>query len=232
MEPELSPRRHSRVTHSWLALVAALTLCTSACSPSDAPEASPVTTPESAKSEAATPIQLDCPGDETVQTDGGLRSPGALMIGHASPMIAVQAWMESQGGDDFVLDSAESTAWVLRDDGTAQARLNVVQVTYGEGWVVQGFEACTAEDRTAAAIAMPLGHCWIDPVRFDGAEWAVVPADQFGSGGGMPKKWAGVGTLTRRSETRTSYQDAGGTALRLVPADRPAAAATFEQGCD
>ena len=92
--------------------------------------------------------------------------------------------------------------------------------------------ASTAAEQTSAAASMPLGHCWIDPVRFDGSLWAVAPRDQFGSGGGMPSNWIGEGTLTRVSSDESEYEDEGGTTLRLVPADRPAAAAVFEQGCD
>lgn len=92
--------------------------------------------------------------------------------------------------------------------------------------------ASTASRQTSSAASMPLGHCWIDPVRFDGSVWAVAANDQFGSGGGMPNSWVGEGTLTRVSSDESEYKDEGGTILRLVPADRPAAAAVFEQGCD
>jgi hypothetical protein len=81
-------------------------------------------------------------------------------------------------------------------------------------------------------IELPVGHCWIDPVRFDGTEWAVVPQDQFGWGGGRPdSSWDGKGIITRLSESRTRYVDRGGHVLRLVPADDPEAAAVFKHGC-
>lgn len=81
-------------------------------------------------------------------------------------------------------------------------------------------------------IKLPVGHCWIDPVRFDGALWAVGAKDQFGSGEGFSRRWAGRGTITRLSELRSRYVDDGGHVLRLVPADDPRAARVFERGCD
>jgi hypothetical protein len=81
-------------------------------------------------------------------------------------------------------------------------------------------------------IEMPVGHCWIDPVHFDGLAWAVVPQDQFGRGGGISRSWDGKGVITRLSESRSRYADRGGHVLRLVPADDSEAAAVFKQGCD
>ena len=92
-----------------------------------------------------------------------------------------------------------------------------------------------APDPTSAAsrrLVLSVGHCWIEPVRFDGADWAVVAADQTGWGGGMPDGWQGHGTLTRLSVGRSQYEDDGGPVLNLVLADQPDAAQVFKQGCD
>lgn len=82
--------------------------------------------------------------------------------------------------------------------------------------------------RASSVITLPVGHCWIDPVRFDGMLWAVVRRDQFGYGGGTPNHLEGRGRLTRLSETRSLYRDDGGPVLRLVPATQPMAASVFK----
>ena len=47
--------------------------------------------------------------------------------------------MTSQGGTDYVLTGDASGAWVLRADGTAQAKVNLL---LSDGWLVHGYEAC------------------------------------------------------------------------------------------
>lgn len=96
----------------------------------------------------------------------------------------------------------------------------------------EGDAAGTGSPPASRQIAMPVGHCWIDPVRFDGLKWAVAPQDQFGWGGRTPKNWDGQGVIVRLSETRSRYTDRGGHVLRLVPAVDPSAAAVFKRGCD
>lgn len=132
-----------------------MTLCVSACSEDGTSSATPSASADAFASASAATTQsgspessrlLTCPGDRTVQTDGGLRDPRAIVIGHPSAFAAVEAWMKDQGGDDYVLDSARTTAWVLRTDGTARARLEVVEVTNGEGWVIQGYKACVSRN--------------------------------------------------------------------------------------
>lgn len=83
-----------------------------------------------------------------------------------------------------------------------------------------------------ASIRLPVGHCWIDPFRFEGVTWAVAPKDQFGWGAGHPRGWDGSGTIERLSQSSSKYVDSGGHLLRLVPADDPEAAEIFTQGCD
>lgn len=97
---------------------------------------------------------------------------------------------------------------------------------------IEGDAVGTGSPPASRQIAMPVGHCWIDPVRFDGLKWAVAPKDQFGWGGGTPKNWAGQGVIMRLSESRSRYTDRGGHALRLVPAVDPSSAAVFKRGCD
>lgn len=132
---------------SRIAILAVLTLGLSSCSSGDEPPSSaPPFSPSTEASTVATPVRLVCPDDQTVQSDGGLRASGERISGQTSPMSAAEAWVKEQGGDEVVLSADQSTAWVLRADGTAQARLEVVQVLDGDGWTVQGFKACVSRD--------------------------------------------------------------------------------------
>lgn len=85
------------------------------------------------------PKKLTCPSGRTVATDGGLLVAGAELNGTETAAEAVKAWMASQGGTDYVLTDDATGAWVLRADGTAQAKLNLL---LSDGWLVHGYEAC------------------------------------------------------------------------------------------
>lgn len=85
------------------------------------------------------PKKLTCSSGRSVATDGGLLVAGAELNGAETAAEAVQAWMASQGGTDYVLTGDATGAWVLRADGTAQAKVNLL---LSDGWVVHGYEAC------------------------------------------------------------------------------------------
>ena len=40
---------------------------------------------------------------------------------------------------------------------------------------------------------LDVGHCWIEPVTFDGARWALPRTEQFGLGDRLPAHWEGTG---------------------------------------
>ena len=69
--------------------------------------------------------------------------------------------------------------------------------------------------RTVSLSIQP-GHCWIDPVWIDGAEWGVDWRDQFGYGGGMPEDWGEWGTAVERGN-HFLFTANKGAVLRLWP---------------
>jgi hypothetical protein len=63
-------------------------------------------------------------------------------------------------------------------------------------------------------------HCWVQPVRFDGARWNLPRSKQFDDSH-TPGNWKGTGVMTRLSAHRARYVDAGGAELVLFPANSP-----------
>ena len=72
-------------------------------------------------------------------------------------------------------------------------------------------------------VAISLGHCWMEPVHFDGEVWNPPYDEQFGWGGDVPSQWRGEGIMIRVGQNRARYVDGGGATLLLIPADSPAA---------
>lgn len=80
------------------------------------------------------PVDLTCPTNQRVATDGGYRDL-SLEPGYPSREAAVQAWLAAGGlagggrlagvADSVVID-IDRDAWILRADGTAVAWANVV----------------------------------------------------------------------------------------------------------
>ena len=60
------------------------------------------------------PQRLTRPRGKIVGTDGGLLAAGAKLRGTETAGEAVEKWMASQGGADYILNNDESRAWVLR----------------------------------------------------------------------------------------------------------------------
>ena len=125
----------------WRTLALPFLMVLVSCSPT---ETTASATPEPSEQAAtptvsAPPKRLTCPNDRYVGTDGGLLVAGAKLGGTETAGEAVEKWMASQGGADYVLSDDASEAWVLRADGTARARVNLL---LSDGWVVHGYEAC------------------------------------------------------------------------------------------
>jgi hypothetical protein len=81
-------------------------------------------------------------------------------------------------------------------------------------------------------VTLTVGHCWIDPVGFEGERWVAVMRDQFGWGGGdAPKAWEVRGMIMRESDSRSRYIDVGGEVLDLVPITSPEGAEVLDQAC-
>ena len=83
---------------------------------------------------------------------------------------------------------------------------------------------------TQHGATLDVGHCWIEPLRFDGRRWAVPFAMQMGWGGELPDNWKGMGRLEGLTGDRVRYVDRGGATLPLVPATDPQAGSPLE-GC-
>ena len=122
-----------RVLHgcALLALVTCLTACGS--------DTSAVATSKTASPEAA-PTDLTCPTVERVQTDGGYLAE--LPDGFDTREEAVEAFLANNNAfdDDYALGPDGKSAWVLRADGTAEARLTFLRHS---GYTVHGYEACS-----------------------------------------------------------------------------------------
>lgn len=124
--------------------VVALLACSglSACT-EDEERSQPDPEPSQTPARLATPRELTCPSE--------LRSVSAppyfdeAARGAPTPEEALDRWLGSpiaRGlGPDYVFDDDRNYAWVLRGDGTAEARVHV-KLTSGGGYFYYGHEAC------------------------------------------------------------------------------------------
>ncbi len=126
------------VKHSLPAILAVGVVTLAGCSagaPADKPQ-------EAIDKNEATPLpkDLDCRGGVMSGTDGGLMPEGIKIKGKPSPEEAVEAFLPaiSLAGVEYVVDFPDQ-AWVLRDDGTAIAQLNLLA---GDGWAIHGYTRC------------------------------------------------------------------------------------------
>lgn len=167
------------------------------------------------------PNEVTCPGgDEPRRTD--YDHPGYKTF---------TAMLEdgSRGRGSFVVDLETERIYFLRDDGTAHTVLS-----WGGGppgrWSPSGLTSCRDAAEWAAPstvvgdepgpLSLDVGHCWIEPVQFDGRTWDVVEEDQFGWGGGEPEGFTGEGRAWPAGDVM-SYVDDSGTWLTLVPGGDP-----------
>lgn len=75
---------------------------------------------------------------------------------------------------------------------------------------------------TSARVKVEMGHCFVEPVAFDGEQWNVPLDKQFGSGGLQPANWRGVGVMTRIGRDHARFKDDGGAVVVFLPVDDPA----------
>jgi hypothetical protein len=90
----------------------------------------------------ATPTSLTCRTNERVGTPGGYWAH--LPDGYPTREKAVAAWLSSwlssrHFGSDFAVTSDGKSAWILRADGTAMAKVHFLRHS---GYTVHGYEAC------------------------------------------------------------------------------------------
>ena len=124
-----------------LMVTACLMAMTGCASPAEAPQSAPASddvtgTPE-ARVTATPPKDLTCPTNERVN---GIYDFADSKGGKATPEEAAHAF---EKGGRIVIDdtSAGTIGWVLRPDGTASKKLDVVGLEDGT-WRVQSYEGC------------------------------------------------------------------------------------------
>jgi hypothetical protein len=144
----------------------------------------------------------------------------------------------------YEVDRTMKRLLYLRDDGSVHTEVTWMgQARDGQArrsdWFPSGEAACSDSKESAGVpldlvdparpLTLEVGHCWIEPVSFDGAMWDVVEEDQFGWGGAQPDDFRGTGEAWRAGDVVT-YVDASGVWLTLVPAEDPWA--LDRGGCD
>lgn len=191
------------------AVVAALVLTNGGSASDPAPAGDP--------SPAAVPAEVTCPdGMQVKRIDFD-------HVGYDSFTEMLRTEAASNGA--FVVDRVGRTIFFLRDDGSAHTAVTWAGDAQSR-WFPGGMSLCSdRQDWSGEALdvagpptplALPLGHCWIEPVELGDRTWDVMDEDQFGSGGGVPDRFTGVGTAWQTGDV-VSYLDAGGTRLTLVP---------------
>lgn len=95
-----------------------------------------------ASEEPRMPTALTCPSGQQVQTAGGFLA--SVPDGYDTQEQAVRAWLDDTTWVDddsgFIVTDDGLSAWVLRADGTATARVGFIGRT---SFTVHDFEACT-----------------------------------------------------------------------------------------
>ncbi|GAB3253661.1 hypothetical protein [Nocardioides dilutus] len=94
-------------------------------------------------SSSSVPQALTCPTEMRAAADAPFFDESAP--GATTPEAAVEAWLEGafgrSFGPEYVMDEDKKHAWILRADGTAEARVTV-KLTAGGGYFYYGHEAC------------------------------------------------------------------------------------------
>ncbi|HSV40261.1 MAG TPA: hypothetical protein VLI04_15985 [Nocardioidaceae bacterium] len=175
---------------------------------------------------------LECAEDSVVQTSvRPPETPGSLTALEEARSFSDPTTDETELQPTTGSRSGDLTALLVRD-GTVHTVLRVVRLD--DTWHLRGLAACSSElpglRPVSETFRLLVGHCWVEPVTYDGGEWDVVEEDQFGWGGGMPRSWVGIGTITPAREGTLRYVDAGGVELRLVRVGDPRA--IERGGCD
>lgn len=80
-------------------------------------------------------------------------------------------------------------------------------------------------------LEIEMGHCWVEPVTFDGEQWNVPFDQQFGWGGLEPDNWQGTGVMTRVAEDEARFDDDGGSSVKFLLVDDPAVTPVEEAMC-
>lgn len=194
----------------------------------DGPDPDVADDPTAATTTAPTPGgRIACPGgaepQQSVFDHSGYPSFTAMLQGEA----------DFRGA--YVVDRATKRLLYLRDDGSVHTEVTWMggarddEVSRND-WFPSSEAACADAESWAGVpldvvapdqpLTLEVGHCWIEPARFEGRRWDVVEEDQFGWGGGQPVDFTGSGEAWRAGDVVT-YVDDSGDWLTLVPAGDP-----------
>jgi len=94
------------------------------------------------------------------------------------------------------------------------------------------FESGSDPTSATERLTIELGHCFVEPVDFDGEQWNVPFNRQFGWGGLEPKNWKGTGVMTRVGDDEARFDDDGGATVRFLAIDDLAVTPVEEAICD
>lgn len=193
--------------------------------PSAEPTVAAPTSPSPTPPPPPTSTEVTCPNGKPPRT--GVTDP--VLYDDFTDMLTGH-------GDDFVVDRSTRTIFRLRADGTIRSATTYAGDPDGP-WGAERIVYCVGDNGGhGGGLALPgrpmtlrVGHCWIEPVAFEGESWDVVAEDQFGGGGGTPQGFVGTGSAARHGDV-VSYLDASGHRLTLVPEGDPWA--LERGGCD
>ncbi|MEJ7795382.1 MAG: hypothetical protein WKF50_07510 [Nocardioides sp.] len=93
------------------------------------------------------------------------------------------------------------------------------------------FESGSEPASVTERLTIELGHCFVEPVAFDGEQWNVAFDQQFGWGGLAPRNWQGTGVMTRVADDEARFDDGGGATVRFLAIDDPAVTPVEEAIC-
>ncbi|MCW2791423.1 MAG: hypothetical protein JWO76_521 [Nocardioides sp.] len=93
-------------------------------------------------------------------------------------------------------------------------------------------EPSSASGPASVRVRVELGHCFVEPVSFDGEMWNVAFEDQFGWGGVPPRHWRGTGVIERVDDDEARFRDDGGATVVFRPLDDPSVRRVERAPCD
>ncbi len=170
-----------------------------------------------------------CGGPSTMQYDDGITCPtdnGLVWIDSEEHFASTDELVDAHSHEPFTFDADRRLLSYTRDNGTTYAVLESRK--HGGAYGVS-IRHCQGEQPGVATGVAPLrrqvtleiGHCWIEPISFEGGDWAVATNQQPGSGEGDQPGLTGHGNALRITPTEVEYVDDGGVQLTLHPVGDP-----------
>ena len=120
------------------------------------------------------------------------------------------------------------------EPGEAAQPGTVPGVLEAPGGLVHALEKAFEASTTTASserLEIEMGHCYVEPVSFDGKQWNVPFDQQFGGGGLQPRGWVGTGVMTRVDDDEARFDDDGGASVTFLLVDDPAVSPVEQAIC-